>query len=143
MNASSEKLQQATFIQDPISPLSQLIKSPVIEKRLHTAFAKFILNPSKLWHSFPWGSSILTTSGKFAQYEDKSPICPRLKPLNEVPGYSSDFNATEILGKLRNIRNILSQLLPQRTPARKPTSQPFQTSDDLLTLQFHSNKSLI
>ena len=43
---------------------------------MHIGFGEFRDNPTELWHSHAWRSSIRTTSGQFAHYRSGKPIFP-------------------------------------------------------------------
>ncbi|EFW13347.1 conserved hypothetical protein [Coccidioides posadasii str. Silveira] len=49
------------FFQDPVALLSLLARSPVFRKKIHIGMADLVDNPTELWQSWSWGSSIRCT----------------------------------------------------------------------------------
>ena len=62
--------------QDPIALLEGLARSQTFQRKMHRGMAHFVDNPSELWESHAWASSIRTTSGEFALYPNDEPIFP-------------------------------------------------------------------
>ncbi|WEW61081.1 hypothetical protein PRK78_006570 [Emydomyces testavorans] len=64
------------FFQDPVALLEVLAQSPAFHHKIHIDMAELVDEPTELWQSFSWGSSIRCTSGDFAQYPNRDPIFP-------------------------------------------------------------------
>jgi hypothetical protein len=92
---------------DPISLITAILSAKDIVKDLHFGMAHFVDQPSELWHSVSWASSIRSTSGQYAYYADGSPLFPsdiisyrcldadcRIKHLGRVRCVGKDYRST-------------------------------------------------
>ena len=81
LSAAERHLAESTqganlFFQDPVALLTALLKSPIFRKGLHIGMAEIVDEPTELWQSWSWGSSVKCSSGQFAVYPDGEPILP-------------------------------------------------------------------
>jgi len=62
---------------DPTDLYTKFMSSD-ISKSMHTGIAEFVDNPTELWHSRCWSSSIRTSSGEYAHFQqgERKPIFP-------------------------------------------------------------------
>ena len=62
------------YFLDPKDLFQRMLSSSKFCSELHISMADFVDNPTELWHSFVWGSSICVCSGDYAYYLDMQPI---------------------------------------------------------------------
>ncbi|SLM33940.1 hypothetical protein LPUS_02567 [Lasallia pustulata] len=61
---------------DPLNLFTTILSSPDFTSKMHFGMAHLVDQPSELWHSTSWASSIRSTSGEFAYYKDETLIFP-------------------------------------------------------------------
>jgi hypothetical protein len=80
LSSAERQLAQSTarwmYFKDPISLIFRMLQSSAFQRKMHRGMAHFTDQPGELWESWPWGSSIRTTSGEFAEYPNGDPIFP-------------------------------------------------------------------
>ena len=59
---------------DPMCFFQTILSAPGFLKQLHHGVAHFVDNPSELYHSYSWASSIRASLGQHPSYSDGSPI---------------------------------------------------------------------
>ncbi|EGC47240.1 conserved hypothetical protein [Histoplasma capsulatum var. duboisii H88] len=62
----TESSLRSLYFQNPIPLISALLKSPNFQQQMYIGMAEIINNPTELWQSHSWGSSVKYCSGKFA-----------------------------------------------------------------------------
>jgi hypothetical protein len=72
----AESAMREIYFIDPIPLISRLLRSPEFQRSMYQGMAEYVGKPAELWHSQSWGTSIRSTSGKFAVYPDQQPIFP-------------------------------------------------------------------
>ena len=78
---AGENPTQDLFFLDTID-LFRRIAASDLSKKMHHGIAHLVDNPTEVWHSMQWASSIRTTSGDFTFYRpshhhhDAAPCCP-------------------------------------------------------------------
>ncbi|KAF1816369.1 hypothetical protein P152DRAFT_470402 [Eremomyces bilateralis CBS 781.70] len=74
-HAALDKLTDDLYFINPFSLFCNIASSDLMDK-IHTGMAEYHDEPSELWHSHAWASSIRATSGAFAHYQSGMPIFP-------------------------------------------------------------------
>ena len=61
---------------DPIHLITTILSAESFQAKLHIGMAELVDEPSELWHSHSWATSIRSCSGEFAHYSDSTSIFP-------------------------------------------------------------------